>query len=668
MGRKIKMLKIGFILGLCLLFAIGTSGKTPNGTKMLNGHVYAAEAKEYELVYSNPNGNCGYYVTKPEIQITHRDTVYETHYELIRMDHTCKQGVLKEESAQQTIKPEELGEGKNQLTIWMEKPEEGDDISYENGGEKPEKICKKSIEFMVDTEKPEGLQFQYGSEERDIICVQEGFQLGVQAEDKISGIENLVYSTGDGEEHLVDATGVVVIPLGFDGIISFYAVDQAGNTSEVITSRSIICENQAPEVKVTTPKGTDHWYNSDVKVSVQLEESGVASGIQSYGYYIDGVLEGKKEWKEVGRKKEKFTFDVKQKTTGVGGCRVRVESRDLAGNVRAQELVLYMDQVQPQILVNGVTDGQITSQKIVGQIVLKDETQIQSKTIEILQEDEEGKITAVKVPPEVGEEGASKEVKVPITFSEDGIYRLNVGIQDLAGNSSNYQIQTILDQKNPVIRFVEDLNGTELQKFQFGYEPSDMIRDFTHFTYQMRLDKKPYVLGSINQREGIHKLVVTAEDGAGNQAIAKGTFTIDHTKPTVIFQGVEPEGIYEEEATVTIKTKQESDHIQEVLVDGEKQELSLSSEGDQYTLRDAGMHNIEVKAKDRAGNVEQAQIRFEVVEKQGILTRNWSIKEKGKETKIKKSEMAIIFACITGIILLLLVIVTYVRINQRKET
>ncbi len=81
-----------------------------------------------------------------------------------------------------------------------------------------------------------------------------------------------------------------------------------------------------------------------------------------------------------------------------------------------------------------------------------------------------------------------------------------MNVTDMAGNVSHAERQLIIDKENPVIAHVDELDGKYLKKFSWNYSIEESIKDFTNYTYVMKVDDALYRPGE-RLKEGVHVLV-----------------------------------------------------------------------------------------------------------------------------------------------------------------
>ena len=80
-----------------------------------------------------------------------------------------------------------------------------------------------------------------------------------------------------------------------------------------------------------------------------------------------------------------------------------------------------------------------------------------------------------------------------------------------------------------------------------GLSGGCIYQGLTTFVHQIQMDGRLYPIGTEIDTEGRHTLQVNAIDAAGNEAVARAEFVIDHTPPKIQFyqveEGVQYEGL-----------------------------------------------------------------------------------------------------------------------------
>ena len=360
---------------------------------------------------------------------------------------------------------------------------------------------------------------------------------------------------------------------------------------------------------MSVPQGFDAWYQQQVTLNVEGDDS--ESGISSISCAVGGKVIG-----SVERKQGSFVItypSVMQK-----GVEVTVTAEDKAGNKSVQIKTVYIDKEVPKVTITGAKNYMITSKSIVVTGTIDEENGLKDFDMKIIRESTEGTKKKMSVS-EWKEEGTKKTVRY--LLKKDGIYYIEIRATDLSGYTSTQKMQVIIDKTNPVIGYIDTLNQKYMKKFQWNYHPRDIIKDFTTYTYDVRLDGQLYPKGKSVTAEGRHKITVKAIDAAGNKAQAEAEFIIDHTAPEIIFQNIKDGEEYEEECSFQVELGKEEDIIQQIQINGEKQRIDLGLKKYEYTLHECQDYEIVVKATDRAGNEAEKRIYFQIVPKKLFIKR-----------------------------------------------
>lgn len=178
-----------------------------------------------------------------------------------------------------------------------------------------------------------------------------------------------------------------------------------------------------------------------------------------------------------------------------------------------------------------------------------------------------------------------------------------------------------MDKQNPVIAYVDEIDGTWVKEFCWDRPVSEIFTDFTSYTYRLTLDGVPYLPGQTVKKEGRRILEAEAVDAAGNRSRAAAEFVIDHTPPKIVFEGVENGVAYEERRTCTVRLGNSADWIKEIRVNGERQSLAPGTDEYTCTFEEYQVHSIRVTAVDKAGNEKKDSVVFQVVPRQSLAGR-----------------------------------------------
>lgn len=441
---------------------------------LLNERVLEAEEipKFYQVICQEPNGNNGYYKTAPEVIIKHFDGNLVTRYQILFASGRKVTGKITEAGKSAVILATVFEEGEHQLDVWMEET----DGSAVAGTEQTKKMKidwtgpNKEIQFVINTEK--------------------GNVVEIEAEDSVSGVEGIYYKLGNGEvQYLKGAHVYVNVPKEFQGKITARAVDRAGNMGTTWESGEIDGANLEPlsygNIKSQASKnGSGEGENSGEQEEI-FEEQEIASG--------------------------------RNETTSGGNS---VSSGEEVSGMGSEDL---RSQTKPRLVLDGIDDYMITGRDVQFSWKATGDNEILTLKGKIVWEGVNGNKKTMEVT-DWDKEGETYMFRSEL--KEDGIYRISFQAIDGAGNQSELERQVIIDKTNPVIKKIQELDGEELESFQWNYDVNEIVSDFTTYTYEVRLDgvlcneKKKY------SKAGKHILEVMVTDAAGNQGKAVATFRI----------------------------------------------------------------------------------------------------------------------------------------------
>ncbi|QDW73161.1 hypothetical protein FND36_03380 [Lachnospiraceae bacterium KGMB03038] len=397
-------------------------------------------------------------------------------------------------------------------------------------------------------------------------------------------------------------------------------------------------DTQGPEIKMSTPGGFDRWHQGKAELYVEGADS--VSGVEEVCCTAGG--------KETGRLKEKqAVFTIKENSVSGQGVSVTATARDLAGNETHKTETLYIDAQAPKAEITGAAEYLITSKPVTLTCTIEEENVLAQMQEQTVWENIDGNKT-VLADGNWSSDGTRRILERKLT--EDGIYRTRLLAKDQAGYETKAGIQVILDQKDPIIRKVDQIQGKYLKAFAWDYPAGEWIQDFTTYAYEIRLDGRLYPEGKEVTEEGRHTLEVNVEDAAGNRAEASAGFVIDHTAPEIEFLNVEDGKKYEEKITFQVRTEKSEDQIHKIWINGKEQEITRGKGVYEYTAEEYGNCEVRVEARDRAGNLAEESILFQIVEKKNLfqklaepvarklgLSRETPNVEKGKEEARNKT-------------------------------
>ena len=471
----------------------------------------------------------------------------------------------------------------------------------------------------IDVTAPEKVKFQYSDfEEREKVISNEKVELILKSQDKESEVAFIYYEISDGREGKLEGTeGSLILEPEFRGTVNAYAVDQAGNQSEISTSKEIICESTTPEI-VLDLHGTEGWNWDFVPVSVEIQDQEISSGLQSVKCYVNHevVINEQIDLENaVSLWNGEFTVDIV--SLNGSGIPIVVETTDYAGNIQMASRLVYIDRSYPQIEISGSYDKMISGEGVIMEIVAADENILENGKIMVWRNSPKQErslyieqMQEQAVPCQKNESGEGCVWK--LVLEEDGVYEVEVTVQDAAGHQQVLHQTLTVDRTNPIIRFIEQMHGTHIPYFQWNYDVSEMIEEFTEYQYQMTLNGRMYTSGTYVEEEGEKLLSVEVIDAAGNRSTANAVFYIDHTPPEIQAYQLKDGGIYEESAELNLEVGEPGAYLEGVFINSEKINLTEDSQIFSQTLEEPGEYIVRARAKDLAGNKSELELKFRI--------------------------------------------------------
>ena len=357
--------------------------------------------------------------------------------------------------------------------------------------------------------------------------------------------------------------------------------------------------------------GGNIWNQYQAGLVYQASENTEGSGIKYIVCYVNGKEQERSE-------KEKGSFVIRQTSKGGQGIPVAAAAFDRAGNRTVWEGEVYVDASPPSVQISGAKDYLITSKDIHALCAASDDNMLDFCSVQTIWTSPEGEETVLDGGEWSGEGGSRQAEQI---FQNDGIYRIHVRAADAAGFHAETKVQVIVDKNNPVITYVDELDGTWLKEFCWDRPVSELITDFTSYTYRLTLDGVPYLPGQTIRKEGRHLLEAEAVDAAGNRSRAAAEFAIDRTPPQILFEDVENGRAYEERRTCTVRLGNSGDWIREIRVNGKKIELDPDTDVYTCTFDEYRVYKMEVAAADKAGNKAERSVLFEIVAKESLADK-----------------------------------------------
>lgn len=396
--------------------------------------------------------------------------------------------------------------------------------------------------------------------------------------------------------------------------VSIVAADKAGNKSDPAKVNFGIVK-QGPRLTIKDKNDSGLYKQVELKV-----ESDIL--IYDASATIEKSINGEKTT-------EVKSFESKGKNavlslTEDGDYKVSVTVKDRQNIDPGHQLGVTsftIDQTAPVLAINGVTDQGEYKESKDAEISVTDANADKSNT--------ELKVTAGnQVTTYKGEDAYKK-----LSFTEEGVYTLELSAADKAGNTAAKNATFIIDKSAPTLDITGmnagEFYNSEKSKKEVTLSVEDLTLDLTQTSLKVEKDGAVYPesiqLKSVSESkaeakhtftaEGKYKITLTSTDKLGQAAPAKSvSFTIDNTNPkaVVTLDGTvraEDELVVDDEIKVKITVTDKNHEFYNVSIKKNGEEYKIDPfvrDGENVTaehlIKEDGVYEITVESIDKAGN------------------------------------------------------------------
>lgn len=388
------------------------------------------------------------------------------------------------------------------------------------------------------------------------------------------------------------------------------SVDAAGNKA-VTQNVEFTIDKTAPKIEIQGIED-NKFYNSNVELGVKVIESNYSS--DNVAINVTRVLDGEISTFSFNN----FPNDQKESTLNHvfsedGEYTISVVARDKAGNQGETVVKTFtIDKTAPQVDILGIDDYEISSDTIsIKYHVVESNYNTNSVTINISREDIDGNVTDIS---SAEWNNINKVTDISQNFYEEGRYCIVITAVDQAGNESTTKKNFIIDISNPIIKYIDEIDGQYYQSFKFTYDINKVVKDLTVPMYKIYMDGMEYDINETITSEGKHTLKIEVTDELGHYSVAKADFIVDSTPPRIIVNGIEDGFKYTKPINITISTDNDEDTITNIFINGEEQSVDKLSEYT-YVFNQYKEYTIYVRACDLAGNIKEYTITCEHIKK-----------------------------------------------------
>ena len=405
-----------------------------------------------------------------------------------------------------------------------------------------------------------------------------------------------------------------------DYIVKVYAIDKAGNKSAERTVQFRV-DKTAPELKISGAS-SGATLNSGTTLTFSMTEAfwKDASGTVTITRKPkDGAQES--TYKTIDFKPTARTTTMTETLSETGEYKVTFTGKDRAGHsAEAASYTVKIDTGKPVIALSGVKNNDKTTDAVefTAQI---DEDFYLTKSVSIKATRTYLDKTSYQEKTEdlqiTGYNPAAATTLIRNTFTEDGIYKIQIDCKDAAGNTDTQEVSFTIDKTKPVIDAkVLAAYAGKLTAFSWDYDLDDIIYDLTVCDVHMYLNGTEYD-GTSEVEDGAYELKIVAEDELGNQTEETSDFSLDTKAPTFIVTGVEDGEVKNEQYDINVSLQLEEDTLDSVSLNGKA--IEIKDDAASITVTEKGDYKLTMKAHDEAGNEAEKTISFTYGEKKSVV-------------------------------------------------
>lgn len=405
-----------------------------------------------------------------------------------------------------------------------------------------------------------------------------------------------------------------------DYIVKVYAIDKAGNKSAERTVQFRV-DKTAPELKISGAS-SGATLNSGTTLTFSMTEAfwKDASGTVTITRKPkDGAQES--TYKTIDFKPTARTTTMTETLSETGEYKVTFTGKDRAGHsAEAASYTVKIDTGKPVIALSGVKNNDKTTDAVefTAQI---DEDFYLTKSVSIKATRTYLDKTSYQEKTEdlqiTGYNPTAATTLIRNTFTEDGIYKIQIDCKDAAGNTDTQEVSFTIDKTKPVIDAkVLAAYAGKLTAFSWDYDLDDIIYDLTVCDVHMYLNGTEYD-GTSEVEDGAYELKIVAEDELGNQTEETSNFSLDTKAPTFIVTGVEDGEVKNEQYDINVSLQLEEDTLDSVSLNGKA--IEIKDDAASITVTEKGDYKLTMKAHDEAGNEAEKTISFTYGEKKSVV-------------------------------------------------
>jgi len=437
----------------------------------------------------------------------------------------------------------------------------------------------------------------------EIISPGDGYLAGgiIRIETRVSdnfGISGTIFTIDDTRKELDAGSCEWDSSAVSDGVHSLLleTVDLAGNPG--VHGIEVTVDNTPPELEISSPSG--HRVRDMVMIVADVsDENGVGA--------VDFIIDGSTVFSDAEE-----PFEYEWNTTGYddGDHEVELLAEDLAGNTISRIITTEVDNYNPLFVT---IDSPSRGDYLRGAVDV---------LVDIEDEETDISYAAFFIDGVEEQNSTSHSFRWDTTRHGDGDHELEVQVRDENGNYNSNAIEVFTDNTAPEIDLGSPEHGDAVNEMcTMEWTCSDEESGIEHISLVMDGEDElyngtgpGYDLDTSLFEDGMHDFTLTAVDRAGGSDSVEFSLEFDNTAPEVnitsptdeylrgtvdIRADVTEEGCGLEEVEIVIRD------IDDEIVESAQ---GTSHEWDTTGVEDGPEYDIEVTARDRAGNEGQGVI------------------------------------------------------------
>ncbi|MGA1793371.1 MAG: hypothetical protein ACMUHM_05425 [Thermoplasmatota archaeon] len=367
--------------------------------------------------------------------------------------------------------------------------------------------------------------------------------------------------------------------------------DEYGNYLEASTS--VIRDNTAPRVVFDLP---EEFPNTN-RESVVLKWRGIDDwGVSSYSIRVNDD-----DWLDLGTATE-YDMDLDE-----GHYLIEVRAEDRGGNIGRKETTFVVDRTAPSLQITGPEANSILkTPEVVFSWKVSDQIGLDNVTFTM-----DGSVT-------IDVTGMSMLAR---TVLDEGEHTAEITAIDTCGNLRTRQVLFTVDLTPPMIEWSDLIPLlVNASSIRLDWEVADLVGLVEQ---RLLVDGEERSLGleernlTIELEDGVHSIELIAVDLADRESSSILDITVDTTPPTIAF---DPERCTVEDniARVYWEASDDTSGVQEgsIMISVDGGEFKTIPLDDRYftDVLPPGLHDVRVKARDKAGNEASVKWEFTIEE------------------------------------------------------